>query len=301
MSGDAFRLSGLKAYTDLWDALRQHAPDPAGLRILDWGCGCGRITRYLAAAGVLELRGCDIDAEAIAWCRRNLEGTFSVNAPEPPLPYADGELDVVVASSVFTHLARGHQEMWLRELQRILAPGGLLLASVSGETAFLQETGASAMARTLWLASPPGGLLPKATATAPGADTRRPARSLARWHRPRRLLPAGLPDPAVHSRCVEHELRGAGLRRAWVPRSPGSRRHAFARSRGARLRRLAARWRRGNRAMGASQSSRDPAPRSRPRTVVGEVELGEPSEVGEHRIGGKRPTSVQIQLASSRL
>ena len=139
MSGDAFRLSGLKAYTDLWDALRQHAPDPAGLRILDWGCGCGRITRYLAVAGVLELRGCDIDAEAIAWCRRNLEGTFSVNAPEPPLPYADGELDVVVASSVFTHLARGHQEMWLRELQRILAPGGLLLASVSGETAFLQE------------------------------------------------------------------------------------------------------------------------------------------------------------------
>ncbi len=157
LSGDAFRLSGLKAFTDVWDQIAKHKGDPATLTILDWGCGCGRISRYLARAGVRELRGCDIDPEAVQWCSENLPGEFTRCDPEPPLPYHDGEIDAAFASSVFTHLGRDHQQRWLRELRRILAPDGLLVASVAGAYAFMLGT-----SRLLRPGRTPGSLLTRA-------------------------------------------------------------------------------------------------------------------------------------------
>ncbi len=159
LSGDAFRLSGLKAFTDVWDQIAEHTGDPRALTILDWGCGCGRISRYLARAGVSGLRGCDIDPAAVGWCSENLPGEFVRCGPEPPLPYGDGEVDVVVASSVFTHLDRDHQRTWLSELRRIISPGGLLVASIAGEYAF--TLGASRLRRP---GQAPGSLLPRAAA-----------------------------------------------------------------------------------------------------------------------------------------
>lgn len=138
-AGEVFRLSGLKASTDLWDAVARHSPAVDRLRVLDWGCGCGRVARYLTRMPSVELAGCDIDADAVAWCDANLPGSFTATAPEPPLPYSDGEMHVVVASSVFTHLPRRYQGLWLQEMRRILVPGGLLLASVAGQTAYLQS------------------------------------------------------------------------------------------------------------------------------------------------------------------
>jgi SAM-dependent methyltransferase len=132
VAGDAFRLSGLKGFTDLWEHVGEHRrEDSRPLQVLDWGCGCGRIARYLARAEV-GLHGCDIDGKAIMWCAENLPGSFQHSTTEPPLPYAAGELDVVIATSVFTHLAREQQQSWLEEIRRVLAPGGLLLASVAG-------------------------------------------------------------------------------------------------------------------------------------------------------------------------
>ncbi|HNT37280.1 MAG TPA: class I SAM-dependent methyltransferase, partial [bacterium] len=39
--------------------------------ILDWGCGCGRSTRYFRHIRGASVTGIDIDAEALAWCREN--------------------------------------------------------------------------------------------------------------------------------------------------------------------------------------------------------------------------------------
>jgi len=101
--------------------------------ILDFGCGCGRVVRrWRAVPG--PVLGTDLSAEAIAWCRRNLPfARFEVNALEPPLPFADGELGLVYALSVLTHLAVGTQLRWLAELRRVLRPRGFLLVSVHGD------------------------------------------------------------------------------------------------------------------------------------------------------------------------
>ena len=108
-----------------------HLAEHAG--ILDWGCGCGRIARHLAPHAPA-LYGCDIDADNVAWCRQHLPGHYATSSLRPPLPYADNAFDVVYGVSVFTHFRAEMEALWLTELQRVAAPGALLLVTVHGRT-----------------------------------------------------------------------------------------------------------------------------------------------------------------------
>jgi SAM-dependent methyltransferase len=101
--------------------------------ILDWGCGSGRLTRHLTGLGNTQVTGCDIDADNIEWCRGNLKGSRFVVVPLlPPTAFEDAQFDLVIGCSVFTHLEESVQFAWLKELQRITAPGGLVLVSITG-------------------------------------------------------------------------------------------------------------------------------------------------------------------------
>ncbi|MEO8158531.1 MAG: class I SAM-dependent methyltransferase [Betaproteobacteria bacterium] len=104
-------------------------------RILDWGCGCGRLARYTARVPGVALTGCDIDADNVAWCAEHLEGRFVATTLSPPLPFADASFDLVYGVSVFTHLREPLQDAWLAELERVTAPGAVLLLTVHGRTA----------------------------------------------------------------------------------------------------------------------------------------------------------------------
>jgi SAM-dependent methyltransferase len=132
-----FTADGLRSYTEFVDALARHREPGSLERVLDWGCGCGRVSVHALGLRLApHVFGCDIDGEAIAWCQRALPGgEFRRIDPDPPTPYADGQFDLVLGYSVFAHLDRRRQQAWLAELRRIVAPGGLLLASVHGRFA----------------------------------------------------------------------------------------------------------------------------------------------------------------------
>lgn len=107
---------------------------PIGGRVLDFGCGSGRLMRhFLAEAEGTEIHGCDIDAPSIAWVQRHLCPPCHAHlcGARPPLPHPDGFFDVVLAVSVFSQLADGW-EAWLLELRRVLRPGGICVASFMG-------------------------------------------------------------------------------------------------------------------------------------------------------------------------
>ena len=125
-----FLRSGRAAY----DAIAAHVPMRELDAVLDFGCGCGRVTRYWDAfAG--SVSGSDMSANAIEWCRHNLTfARFESNALGPPLVFHDASFDLVYALSVFTHLTSDLQIAWRDELRRVLRPGGLLLVTTHGRS-----------------------------------------------------------------------------------------------------------------------------------------------------------------------
>lgn len=109
-------------------------------RILDWGCGCGRILLHLKAVGErCELHGVDIDELAVAWARQHIPWARCRPCQGlPPLDFPDAYFDLVYNHSVLTHLDESYQDAWLAELRRVVKPGGLVALSVSGEHPFSQ-------------------------------------------------------------------------------------------------------------------------------------------------------------------
>ena len=109
------------------------APIEAAGALLDFGSGCGRVMRnWKDLPGTLH--GCDYNPHLVAWCAANLPfARFEENGLEPPLPYPDESFDLVYSISIFTHLDAPLQVPWIRELARVVRPGGLLLITVSGE------------------------------------------------------------------------------------------------------------------------------------------------------------------------
>ncbi len=106
-------------------------------KILEWGCGCGRIIRHMSEIEQhAEIYGCDIDAEAIHWATENIPfAVFSTCNALPPTLYPDNYFDLIINHSVMTHLDEYYQDQWLAELKRILKPNGIIILSVHGETA----------------------------------------------------------------------------------------------------------------------------------------------------------------------
>jgi hypothetical protein len=69
-----------------------------GNRILDLGCGPGRMIRWLASvAEECEIWGVDIDARVIVWCQENLTPpfNFATVTTSPHLPFEDNYFDLV--------------------------------------------------------------------------------------------------------------------------------------------------------------------------------------------------------------
>lgn len=135
-TGDAamFRLGGATMVKRLDALLRDRFDRPLADwgRILDWGCGAGRLTRYLTRF-CPQVTGVDIDADNIAACREQIPGvTFRTVDLMPPTPFEMGGFDMVLGMSVMTHLDAVAQDAWLAELRRITRPGGLVLLSVTG-------------------------------------------------------------------------------------------------------------------------------------------------------------------------
>ena len=112
-------------------AERYSAPIGRTTRVLDFGCGWGRMIRlFLRDVAPENLVGCDVLPDMVALCRSlRLRATFEVNPPEPPTDFPDGSFDVIYAYSVFSHLSETLHIAWLREFRRLLRPNGILVAT----------------------------------------------------------------------------------------------------------------------------------------------------------------------------
>lgn len=106
-------------------------------KVLDWGCGCGRLTPHLLhCLPDTTVHGADIDPDGVRWAASKYSEAKIIRCDtSPPLPHEDDTFDLVLAGSVFTHLTKDYQKSWLKEMNRILKPGGLLIATTHGDFA----------------------------------------------------------------------------------------------------------------------------------------------------------------------
>ncbi len=139
-----------QAGEELARLLTDHGVLTPGARVLDVGCGAGRVahvlTRTLRPPGSYD--GFDVMQPAITWCRRRYRDlpvpfrfvhadihnavynpTGAARAAHFTFPYSDGAFDLVLATSVFTHLLADAAERYLDEATRVLAPGGHLFTT----------------------------------------------------------------------------------------------------------------------------------------------------------------------------
>jgi 2-polyprenyl-3-methyl-5-hydroxy-6-metoxy-1,4-benzoquinol methylase len=106
-------------------------PITSDSKILDFGCGWGRIIRFfLKAVPSKNLVGVDIDPDMIRLCEETVRhGTYRTVTPCPPSGLAEASFDVIYAYSVFSHLSEQMHMAWVREFSRLLKPRGLLFAT----------------------------------------------------------------------------------------------------------------------------------------------------------------------------
>jgi SAM-dependent methyltransferase len=135
--------SGSLAARSVRAAVARQARDIASFeRILDFGCGCGRVLRHWHSLRNVQVYGTDFQVPLLHECHRILPfAHLAANGPEPPLPFADESFDLVYCLSVFTHFDGRQESLWRDEIRRVLKPGGLWVFSTQG-SAYLPKLGA---------------------------------------------------------------------------------------------------------------------------------------------------------------
>ena len=142
-------------YTALYEApgLRALVPPVAGLRVLDAGCGGGRMSSWLVDRGA-EVVGVDISPELLRLAQERLPAASFVLADlAKPLPFEDASFDVAVSSLVMHYLRDWTPT--LRELRRVLRPDGVLALSthhpaMDAELADSSDYFATELIRDVW-------------------------------------------------------------------------------------------------------------------------------------------------------
>jgi SAM-dependent methyltransferase len=133
---EEFLRTGLVDLATIFEIYMRHsdAANTDHIALLDFGCGCGRLLRFLEhTTRSWRAVGSDVNAALVGWCQEHLRRTeVRVNGVMPPLDHADGSFDLVYSLSIFTHLNERAARAWLSELGRVLHSGGLLILTTHG-------------------------------------------------------------------------------------------------------------------------------------------------------------------------
>jgi SAM-dependent methyltransferase len=105
---------------------REFPPEARPIELLDFGCGTGAFLEHLERFG--EVSAVDGDPNAVAFCHQRGRSEVQLVPPGAPLPFADGAFDLVTTLDVIEHI--DDHVGALRELRRVLRPGGRVLVAV---------------------------------------------------------------------------------------------------------------------------------------------------------------------------
>jgi SAM-dependent methyltransferase len=134
-------LDGLPLEAALVDHFARRVVEAGDGPVLDVGCGPGWLTRRLGSRG-LDAVGVDVSTEMLRLARRHNPDTAFAAASLTRLPIADGVSPGVFCWYVLHHVPDDVVEVALRELARVMAPGGhLMLGGHVGDSSHMKTEG----------------------------------------------------------------------------------------------------------------------------------------------------------------
>ena len=105
---------------------QQFPPAYRPIDLLDFGCGTGAFLEHLERFGTVS--AVESDPSAVAFCHARGRAEVKLVPAGAPLPFEDGAFDLITSLDVIEHI--DDDVAALRELRRVLRPGGRLLAAV---------------------------------------------------------------------------------------------------------------------------------------------------------------------------
>ena len=105
-------------------------------RILDFGCGWGRVTRFLRAGfPTADIVACDVSSSAIKFNQetfgtRSLQSSHDLEHVRLPAGF-----DLIWSGSVITHITEANCRSLLRHFEQALVPDGLMVFTTHGRYA----------------------------------------------------------------------------------------------------------------------------------------------------------------------
>lgn len=141
--GMIFRMRDITSQADYWDSVANEKRFSHPLRndwlakylapqarVLDYGCGYGRTLEDLSAAGFRNSVGVDASKGMLMRCRSALPNQSLVQSDGHTLPFKEGSFDAALLFALLTCIPLDQdQRSLMRELVRVLRPGGLLYIS----------------------------------------------------------------------------------------------------------------------------------------------------------------------------
>lgn len=94
-------------------------------KILDIGCGTGRLVKFLNQKGFIA-QGCDSAPEAVKAAQINNNTSTIRKTSATSLPYKIESFDLVTSISTIEHLTKKDSREFLKEVKKVLKPGGYL-------------------------------------------------------------------------------------------------------------------------------------------------------------------------------
>jgi 2-polyprenyl-3-methyl-5-hydroxy-6-metoxy-1,4-benzoquinol methylase len=115
-------------FADLEKNLKPYLPSSLTARILDVGCGHGRVLQYLAAQGFVAVHGIDRDEKALTHAKKLRASLFISHVPDWDAYFnlAHRNFDFIIAKDMLYYFPPEELVKRLVQLRNALKPGGML-------------------------------------------------------------------------------------------------------------------------------------------------------------------------------
>ena len=126
--------TGYLAFRDLPALLLSNNNNKVPEKVLDFGCGAGRSSRFIKELGIPEVSGVDKSSDMISFAKKQDDGCNYLHISNNTIPFEDNYFDCVVSTFVMLEISSESEMLEIfKEIYRVLKPNGSFVFVTNSE------------------------------------------------------------------------------------------------------------------------------------------------------------------------